>query len=149
MIDKFNVRVYGLLVKDHKILLSREQIDDFKMLKFPGGGLEFGEGLRQAMIRELKEELEIEPDRLEQFYIAEEYVQSKLRANEQVIAVYYRIEHQNAISLKPKVQDTAFGNKNELEFELRQLNESLVDELSFETDKQALTRLMKSINTKD
>ena len=40
----FNVRVYGLLVKDGHLLVSDEYCNGTYMTKLPGGGLEFGEG---------------------------------------------------------------------------------------------------------
>ena len=53
---RFNVRVYGIYITpQQQILLSDERIGDFCFTKFPGGGLEFGEGLHEALIREWKE----------------------------------------------------------------------------------------------
>ena len=41
----FNVRVYGLLINDqNQILISDEQEYGMQFSKFPGGGLEYGEG---------------------------------------------------------------------------------------------------------
>jgi len=43
---RFNVRVYGLLINDrNEILISDEQEYGMQFSKFPGGGLEYGEGL--------------------------------------------------------------------------------------------------------
>ena len=44
-IRNFVVRVYGLIINDKKeVLLTDEYQQGMKMTKFPGGGLEFGEG---------------------------------------------------------------------------------------------------------
>ena len=53
----FNVRVYGLLINErNEILLSDEQEHGFRFVKFPGGGLECGEGLIDGLKREFMEE---------------------------------------------------------------------------------------------
>ena len=39
-LERFNVRVYGLCIKQGKILITDEIRGGTKMTKFPGGGLE-------------------------------------------------------------------------------------------------------------
>ena len=57
----FNLRVYGLLVNEHnEVLISEEFRFGKPFTKFPGGGLELGEGLKEGLIREFQEELEID-----------------------------------------------------------------------------------------
>jgi len=53
----FNVRVYGLMIHDGAILTVEEPVRDRIIRKFPGGGLEFGEGILDCLKREFKEEL--------------------------------------------------------------------------------------------
>ena len=61
MIDRFNIRVYGILLrKGSEVLLSNEVIFGKKYTKFPGGGLEFGEGMTEGLVREYQEELNVE-----------------------------------------------------------------------------------------
>ena len=58
---KFNVRVYGLLFNEqNQILISDEEEYGFQFSKFPGGGLEYGEGLIDGLIREFMEECNAE-----------------------------------------------------------------------------------------
>lgn len=52
----FRPAIYGVIVQDSKVLLSK-QWDGYD---FPGGGIELGEGLKQALIREVKEETGLE-----------------------------------------------------------------------------------------
>ncbi|HEX4374403.1 MAG TPA: NUDIX domain-containing protein, partial [Puia sp.] len=57
----FNVRVYGILFGGNKkVLVSDEFIRGNYYTKFPGGGLEFGEGTRDCLKREFKEEMDLE-----------------------------------------------------------------------------------------
>ncbi|GAJ02545.1 unnamed protein product, partial [marine sediment metagenome] len=52
-IQHFVVRVYGLIINDKKeVLLTDEYQLGMKMTKFPGGGLEFGEGPVDCIKRE-------------------------------------------------------------------------------------------------
>jgi 8-oxo-dGTP pyrophosphatase MutT (NUDIX family) len=56
----FNIRVYGILVNEEKkVLVSDELIRGSYITKFPGGGLEFGEGTRDCLQREFMEEMNI------------------------------------------------------------------------------------------
>lgn len=66
---QFNVRVYGLLINDdQEILISDEQEYGMQFTKFPGGGLEYGEGLTDGLKREFIEECNAEVDVLSHFY---------------------------------------------------------------------------------
>ncbi|MBC7650405.1 MAG: NUDIX domain-containing protein, partial [Deinococcales bacterium] len=57
----FTVRVYGILIdSDKRILVSDEYIRGNYFTKFPGGGLEFGEGTRDCLVREFKEETNLD-----------------------------------------------------------------------------------------
>ncbi len=149
MLDKFNIRVYGLLVKDNKILLSQERIDQRQMLKFPGGGLKFGEGLKDALLREFTEELQLSIAKMEQLYTSDDFIQSSFRSNEQVIAIYYRVWTNESLTHFRSTQKTAYGKRNFLEFSWRELKHDLAEELSFDTDKQALNKLLYSLNKVD
>ncbi len=56
-INRLTIRVYGILFDEHKrILVSDEFIRGDYFTKFPGGGLEIGEGTRDCVRREFKEE---------------------------------------------------------------------------------------------
>ena len=57
---RFNLRVYGILINDKKqVLVSDEFIRGNYYTKFPGGGLEFGEGTRDCLKREFMEEMNL------------------------------------------------------------------------------------------
>ena len=51
-----NLRAYGLLARDNRILISEEKVAGKDILKFPGGGVEPNETPEQALRREFMEE---------------------------------------------------------------------------------------------
>lgn len=53
----FTLRAYGLLLDQGRVLVSDELIRGQRITKFPGGGLEYGEGLKDCLVREVREEL--------------------------------------------------------------------------------------------
>ena len=91
----FNVRVYGILIHDNKVLVSDEHIKGMNITKFPGGGLEFGEGTIDCVIREFKEELGLDVEVISHFYTTDFYIASAFNANDQLISVYFVMEKQN------------------------------------------------------
>lgn len=96
----FNVRVYGILIENGSVLVSDEYIKRNKITKFPGGGLEFGEGIRDCLIREFKEELDLNIDVTEHFYTTDFYVASSFDTNSQVISIYYMVKALEAHQFK-------------------------------------------------
>jgi ADP-ribose pyrophosphatase YjhB (NUDIX family) len=89
----FNIRVYGLLLNtDNELLIAEEYHYNTFMRKLPGGGLQFGEGTRECLVRELQEELAVSVEKLEHFYTTEFFVQSAFNADHQVVGIYYRVE---------------------------------------------------------
>ena len=87
---KFNIRVYGILINDRKqILVADEFVRGGLYTKFPGGGLEFGEGTRDCLKRELKEELGIDAEIGKHIYTTDFFQLSAFRPDDQIISIYY------------------------------------------------------------
>ena len=84
-----NIRVYGILINSNKILLVEENVRERRILKFPGGGLEFGEGTIDCLQREFREELGMEIRDIKHFYPTDFFVHSFLDPNDQVVSIYY------------------------------------------------------------
>lgn len=97
-INQFNVRVYGLLINHKKqILLSDEQQEGFNFTKFPGGGLEFGEGLIDALKREFIEEMNLAINIQSHFYTTDFFVKSAFDES-QLISIYFIVNPLNDIN---------------------------------------------------
>ncbi|NOT50094.1 MAG: NUDIX domain-containing protein [Chitinophagaceae bacterium] len=89
----FNIRVYGVLINEQKqILVSDEYIRGNYYSKFPGGGLEFGEGTRDCLKREFKEEMDLEVEVGEHIYTTDYFQMSAFNPAHQIISIYYFVK---------------------------------------------------------
>jgi ADP-ribose pyrophosphatase YjhB (NUDIX family) len=92
MNNLFNVRVYGILRgKNKEVLVSDELIRGDYITKFPGGGLEFGEGTRDCLKREFKEEMNLEVKITDHLYTTDFFQMSAFNPEQQIISVYYLV----------------------------------------------------------
>jgi ADP-ribose pyrophosphatase YjhB (NUDIX family) len=138
----FNIRVYGLIIRAQEILVSKENIDGFEMTKFPGGGLEFGEGILDGLQRELNEELGSEAEAPELFHVTEQYIESVFAKREQVISIYYLIRNFPEVNQLEIHQETNVGSGNLLKFSWQKIDDMLLKKLTFEMDQEALRKLL-------
>lgn len=93
MSKRFNIRVYGLMINDRQeVLVSDEHRFNRKFTKFPGGGLEWGEGIQETIIREWQEELEIDIKVEELFYVNDFFQPSAFRKEDQILSFYYFVK---------------------------------------------------------
>ena len=91
--QRFNIRVYGICINERQeVLLSDESYRNLNFTKFPGGGLEFGEGMIDCLKREFQEEFKLEIEVGELFYLTDFFQVSAFSEYDQVISVYYRIQ---------------------------------------------------------
>jgi 8-oxo-dGTP pyrophosphatase MutT (NUDIX family) len=89
----FNLRVYGLLINDlQQVLVSDELIRGSYITKFPGGGLEFGEGTRDCLRREFMEEMNLPVEVSEHLYTTDYFQLSAFNPGHQIISIYYRVK---------------------------------------------------------
>jgi 8-oxo-dGTP diphosphatase len=92
-LSRFNVRIYGILINGlGQILVADELIKGHQITKFPGGGLELGEGPREGLAREFKEECNADVEVMEHFYTTDFFVPSAFDADSQMISIYYLCE---------------------------------------------------------
>jgi 8-oxo-dGTP diphosphatase len=89
--SKFNIRVYGIWIQNNQVLLSKESSKDLSFIKFPGGGLEWGEGTEYCLKREWQEELGVTPEIEGIFYINGFFQPSIFNPNDQLLSLYYLI----------------------------------------------------------
>jgi 8-oxo-dGTP diphosphatase len=103
----FTIRVYGILINEHKqVLVSDELIRGMYITKFPGGGLELGEGTRDCLKREFMEEMNLNVEVGEHIYTTDFYQQSAFNNAQQIISIYYFAKALEPI--KAPLRNTAF-----------------------------------------
>jgi RimJ/RimL family protein N-acetyltransferase/8-oxo-dGTP pyrophosphatase MutT (NUDIX family) len=96
----FNIRVYGILINDHnQVLVSDEYIRGGYYTKFPGGGLELGEGTRDCLEREFMEEMNLRVEVGEHLYTTDYFQQSAFNPEHQIISIYYKVKALDPIKI--------------------------------------------------
>lgn len=127
----FNVRVYGILVHNNNLLVSDEYIKGMNITKLPGGGLEFGEGTIDCVIREFKEELNLEVEVESHFYTTDFFVNSAFSHNNQVISIYYTVIAKSDLDFKVSDKPFDFPVKKEGAQSMRWINMNTLSENDF------------------
>jgi len=144
---QFNVRVYGLLINEHQeVLVSDEQEYGMQFTKFPGGGLEYGEGLTDGLKREFVEECNAEVEVVSHFYTTDFFVKSAFN-DSQIISVYYLVKNINTLDLNFKTKVFDFDGEGDVlqAFRWVKLSELREDDFTFPIDKHVGGLLIKNL----
>ncbi|MEP6627524.1 MAG: NUDIX domain-containing protein [Ginsengibacter sp.] len=149
----FNVRVYGILINPEKqILVSDEYIRGNYYTKFPGGGLERGEGTRDCLKREFKEEMDLNVEVNHHIYTTDYFQLSAFNPNDQIISIYYFVTPQEPISFSlthskfdfTEQQLSVYKEKSEIEtFRFVELSDLSEDDVTLPIDK-IVVKIVKS-----
>lgn len=143
---KFNIRVYGILINEkQQVLVSDEERLGFQFTKFPGGGLEWGEGLIDSLKREFKEELAIDIEVTDLFYVTDFFQVSAFHEHDQLISVYYLVSSSESTSILVNKKVTY----SDLKEQHRWIDLSTISEndFNFPIDKLVAEKLKESHNT--
>ncbi len=85
--------------ENNQLLVSDEYISGGYYTKFPGGGLEFGEGTRDCLKREFKEEMNLDVAVGDHIYTTDFFQMSAFNPNHQIISIYYFAKALEAINV--------------------------------------------------
>ena len=146
-ISNFNIRVYGILSdSEGRILISHERIKNQACVKFPGGGLEYGEGLKDGLMREFQEELSLNVRVDELLFITDFFIQSAFKSEDQLVSVYFSVSSDALDSISTADEwpsPESVVDKKQL---IQWINPSDIDieQLNFPGDKAMLNRLLDS-----
>ena len=142
---QFVIRVYGIILNNqNEVLVSDEFQLNTKITKFPGGGLEFGEGPEDCIRREIREECNgQELEDLIHYYTTGFYQKALFYENHQLISVYYRAVIKTPIKFEIADQPFAFekmenGNQSFRWVKIKDLKE---DDFTFPIDKFVCSKL--------
>ncbi|HIP32902.1 MAG TPA: NUDIX domain-containing protein [Crocinitomicaceae bacterium] len=145
--QRFNIRCYALIINDQKeILLSDEHRFGKAFTKFVGGGLEFGEGTKECLERELLEELGLDTIIGDLFYVNDFYQQSVFNENDQMLSFYFWVKEIDYAKINvgnhlfPLTVD---GEK----FRWRKISELTPNDVTFPIDKVVVEKIVASNNT--
>jgi ADP-ribose pyrophosphatase YjhB (NUDIX family) len=145
-IKHFNIRVYGLVLNQHsQVLLSDEFVLNRKMTKFPGGGLHFGEGPEECMLREAMEEFGQQVEIIGHFYTTGFFQRALLYEDHQLISIYYTIRFKElpCFPISTKAFDFASLENGSQSFRWADIASLSEDELTFPIDRHVL-RMLKN-----
>jgi len=143
----FNVRVYGILINDaNQVLISDEQEYGFSFTKFPGGGLEPGEGLIDGLKREFIEECNLGIEVISHFYTTDFFVKSAFN-DSQIISIYYIVKNIDPVNLNIKTVVFDFDDEGDVlqAFRWVKVDELNTDDFIFPTDKKVAELLLSKI----
>ncbi len=131
-INKFIVRVYGILINEQKqVLISDELIKGHKITKFPGGGLEFGEGTIDCIKREFIEETNNEVEVVDHFYTTDYMQVSAYNSEHQIISIYYLVKPISTFEIKTTEKVFDFEGDKQHEQAFRWLDLKSISEKDF------------------
>lgn len=114
MVKEMNVIVKGIILYEEKVLvLKRSNTDEIGAgnWEFVGGSIEYGEGLEEALLREIKEEISIDV-KIEKILYATTYNAKPNRYD--VIIVYKCKAEDDNIKLSEEHSEYKWVNEKEL-----------------------------------
>ncbi len=135
-----SIRVYGLLINaDNGLLISDEKEYGMMFSKFPGGGLEYGEGTIDGLKREFMEECRAEIEVLSHFYTTDFFLKSAF-SDAQIISIYYLVKNTTPLELNFKQKPFDFDTDGEIlqAFRWIKINELKVDDVTFPIDRHVV-----------
>jgi len=143
--NNFVIRVYAIIINQQdEVLLSDEYHFAMNMTKFPGGGLDFGEGTIDALKREIREECKgQEIENIEHFYTTDFFQKALFFENKQLISIYYTCNFQNPIKFSISKIPFAFKIESDANQSFRwcKIKNLTEDEIEFPIDKFVLRKL--------
>jgi 8-oxo-dGTP diphosphatase len=149
-IKHFNIRVYAIILKDSsQVLLSDEYMMDMKMTKFPGGGMNLGEGPADAIKREALEEFKQEIELIRHYYTTDFFQRSKFYPDHQLISIYWLARFTEPIKFRISTKPFDFREmiNGSQSFRWGDISKMIPEDLTFPIDRIVLGLLKKDLQT--
>ncbi len=115
--DRPRVRVAGIVIQENSILLIQHIKNEKKYWLVPGGGVDWGESLEEALIREYKEETNLDIEVKDFLFFSEAISPDK---NKHVINLYFLVKIKNdsetmKIGNETNLSDLKYVSKEEIQ----------------------------------
>ena len=115
--DRPRVRVAGIVIQENSILLIQHVKNEKKYWLVPGGGVDWGESLEEALIREYKEETNLDVEVKDFLFFSETISPDK---NKHVINLYFLVKIKNdsetmKIGNETNLSDLKYVSKEEIQ----------------------------------
>lgn len=149
MINRFNVRVYGLLVRGKEVLVCDEERFGKRFTKFPGGALEFGEGLAEALVREWQEETGTRIKISAHYYTTDFFQVSAFNPQEQLLSIYYKVDllEPFRFRISTEAHDYDLNAPEKISWRWLHLNQTAVNQMTFPIDRKVVLMLADTIRS--
>ncbi len=117
------------------------------MTKFPGGGLEYGEGPIECLKRECREEMELEVDITDHFYTTDFFQPTRFFKDTQLISIYYRFELPDNRCIRASKEKFNFEKEinGSQSFRWIPISELTPEEMTFPIDRKVVELIKKNI----
>ena len=145
MPNQFNIRVYGFLFDEDSVLVTDEFRLGIYMTKFPGGGLQFGEGTIECLKREFMEELNTPIEIIAHFYTTDFYQPTTLLPScMQLICIYYTVKADKPYRFKTtsKINDIPAVDGSQ-SFRWIRINDLKPDDFTLPVDQYLVRKIEK------
>jgi 8-oxo-dGTP diphosphatase len=147
MVDKsFVIRVYAVVINDrNQVLLSDEYMMNTYITKFPGGGLEWGEGPADCLKREALEEFGQSIEIISHFYTSDFFQKAMFYEESQLLSIYYLARFNEPIKFKISTKPFDFNGTVHFSQSFRWIgiHNLELDELTFPVDRK-VAQLLKT-----
>jgi len=140
---RFNIRVYGIYIQKDYLLVTDEIRLNTPMTKLPGGGLKFGEGLEAALKREWLEELEVEIEVGDIFYVNPFLQISAFRPTDEVICMYFWVKPLGPLrgTFREKPMDFPHKGNDQQVFRWIDMQQLRPEDFTFPIDRSLVPKL--------
>ena len=89
--NKFNYRVCAIIINDNKILALKDEVSPYYYL--PGGRVQIGETVEEALLREIKEELEVNAHIVRPLWLNQTFFNEDVtKINYHEICIYFLVD---------------------------------------------------------